>query len=181
MHDVELVGTQQQVVERDLAGHWLLTLAKAFALFGGAMFIALVVMSVVSIVSRKLGFAPITGDLELMQVGTAIGAAAFLPYCTMMGDHLKVEFFTEAARPVFRHSLDCIGSLLIALVFAVIVWRTALQVLDTREANEVTTLLAIPLWIPKAGLLPSLLLTVLCSVQLAWNHHVERRNATVAK
>ena len=72
----------------------LLALTKGLALTGGALFIGMIVLSVISIVGRKLWSAPINGDLEILQMGTGIAAAAFFPYCTLMGEHLRVEFFT---------------------------------------------------------------------------------------
>lgn len=170
MQELDFVGEPHELVEHDAMEHWLLVVAKWFALAGGALFIALVVMSLYSIIARKLGFTPVNGDMELMQMGTAVAAAAFMPYCTIMGDHLKVEFFTEHARPAIRHTLDTIGSLLIAVVFAVIAWRTGLQMMDTKEAGETSTLLSFPIWIPMAAILPSLAVAALCALHLAWDH-----------
>ena len=56
-------------------------LSIGFALAGGLVFVGLIGMSLVSIVGRKLANAPIQGDIELMQMGAAVGAAAFLPIC----------------------------------------------------------------------------------------------------
>ena len=77
------------------AGRWLDRIATWWALFGGLLFCAIVVMSIISIVGRKLFSAPIQGDMELLQMGSAIGAAAFLPLCEVYDHHIKVDAFTN--------------------------------------------------------------------------------------
>jgi hypothetical protein len=49
-------------------GRRLLVVCKAAAIAGGLVFVALVVMSIVSIIGRKLISAPVPGDVELLQV-----------------------------------------------------------------------------------------------------------------
>jgi TRAP-type C4-dicarboxylate transport system permease small subunit len=146
----------------------LLTSAKGFALVGGGLFIGLIAMSLVSIIGRKLANAPITGDVELMQVGTAVAAAAFLPLCTTLGEHLRVDFFTEFAPVAARRVLDAVSDLLLGLVALLLAWRAGLQTLDIREAAEVTPLLSIPIWLPMAGMIPSLVLVALCALARGW-------------
>lgn len=165
----DLPGDPQAIDERSVLEHILLLAAKALAIAGGIVFCALVVMSIISIVSRKIGFGPVTGDLELMQTGTSIAAGAFIPYCTIMGDHLKVEFFTDPLRPQIRSALDTIGNLLLSLVFGVLAWRTALQAIDG-IGGEVTALLGIPIWWPTALLVPCFALAAVCALHLAWGH-----------
>ena len=168
-NELDQIGAPRTVPAHDPVERLLLRAARAAALFGGATFLALVVMSMVSIIGRKLGGGPITGDVELMQIGTAIGAAAFMPYCTMLRDHLRVEFFTDKAPAAFKGGLDALAGLLLGAAFSVLSWRTGLQLLDVREAGEVTTLLAIPVWIPMALMVPSFVLAAACALHLAWD------------
>ncbi|OAN46712.1 hypothetical protein A6A04_06320 [Paramagnetospirillum marisnigri] len=148
----------------DVIDAWLNRTAEAMAWTGGITLMALVVMSLVSIISRKLGFQPVNGDVELMQMGSAIAAAAFIPLCTLRGDHLRVEFFTEGCRPEVKRKFDAVGDALLALVLAALAWRTGFQALDGRTTGEVSPLLALPLWIPVALMVPSLALTGLCAI-----------------
>jgi len=159
----EPIGLPAEMVPHDSLERTLRLVAKGFALLGGGTLIGLIAMSLVSIVGRKLANAPITGDVELMQAGTAVAAAALLPYCTIQGDHLRVDFFTEKAPAWLRRPLDGVAGLLLATVMAVLAWRTGLQALDIRDAQEVTPLLSIPLWMPVAALIPSLALTAVCA------------------
>jgi TRAP-type C4-dicarboxylate transport system permease small subunit len=155
----------------------LLAVAKAFSLAGGGLFVAMVCLSVVSIVGRKLWSAPVNGDIELLQMGTGVAAAAFFPYCTMMGEHLRVEFFTAHRSLRTRAVLDGCANLLLAAVMAVLAWRSSLQVLEIHEAGEVTVMRSIPVWIPVACLVPSLALTALCALDRAVHHVLAGRQA----
>jgi len=146
----------------------LLHAARAFALAGGALFMGMIVLSVVSIVGRKLWSAPINGDLEILQMGTGIAAAAFFPYCTLMGEHLRVEFFTGKASPKTRARLDAVANILLAIAMALLTWRTAIQVGEVHESGEVSLMRNIPIWLPELFLVPSLAMTTLCSLNRAW-------------
>lgn len=136
----------------------------AFALIGGLILLALVNMSLISIIGRKLFSTPIRGDMELMEVGAAVAIASFLPLCELRGNHLKADAFTMAAPRVVKRVLDTLAHLFCCAAASILAWRTTLQMLDSREYGDVTTLLAIPLWIPLMLIVPSLLLLALCSL-----------------
>jgi|GEM_PF-3497395 len=104
----------------DEKGNRLFALCKLFALLGGLLFLALLAMSIVSIVGRKLFSAPVVGDIELMQMGTAVASAALLGYCEMTGKHLRVDFFTGRMSMRKKAMLDGITHLMLALVAIVI-------------------------------------------------------------
>ena len=139
--------------------------AKGLAMAGGVLFIVLVIMSLVSIIGRKLGFGSITGDVEMMQAGTAVAAAAFFPYCTLIGDHLRVDIFTERLSGKTKNYLDAFCEFLLGAMVILLAWRTFLSALHLHETGDYTTLLGLPLWIPVVAMVPSLVLTALCS---AW-------------
>ncbi len=146
--------------DRDPVEHFLVIYGKIMAISGGVIFIGLILMSLVSIIGRKLGFGSVNGDIELMQAGTAIAATAFLPYCTLLGEHIKVEFFTENMTPRLKRFIDGIAELLFAGMATILAWRTALSAIDTYESQEVTTLVSLPLWIPTALLVPGVTLMI---------------------
>jgi len=164
------MGMPHDLVEHDKVEHYLILSGKAMAISGGMLFIALIVMSLVSIIGRKLGFGSVNGDIELMQAGTAVAATAFLPYCTLLGEHIKVDFFTENMRDSLKRPIDGIAEVLFMLVSAVLVWRTVLSTFATYESQEVTTLVSLPLWIPTALLVPGLFLMMICAAYRAFAH-----------
>ncbi|MDF3931407.1 TRAP transporter small permease [Pseudomonas citronellolis] len=139
-------------------------LALGFAYLGGALLLALVGMSLVSIVGRKLWSAPITGDMELLEMGAAVAIAAFLPLCEIRNNHIRVEMFSNWMPLAARRALDALAHLLFALVAGVLAWRTALQALEAHANQDSSTLLALPHWIPLALVVPSLALLGLCAL-----------------
>lgn len=168
MHDP--MGIPHELQERDALEHYLIMMGKAMAISGGMLFIALIIMSLVSIIGRKLGFGSVSGDIELMQAGTAVAATAFLPYCTLLGEHIKVDFFTENLRDSLKRPIDGVAEVLFAIVSAILTWRTVLSAIATYESHEVTTLVSLPLWIPTALLVPGLALMAVCALYRAYAH-----------
>ena len=148
-------------------GRWgrrLHLLTRTFAVAGGAGFIGLVLMSLVSIVGRKLAAAPIPGDIEIMQMGGAVAAAAMLPFCEMERHHLRVDFFTTRLSQSAKHALDALSHLLLALVAALVAWRTAAGALSLREAGESSMMLLWPVWTVVATLVPSFVLLAMAGL-----------------
>lgn len=162
MHDPE--GFPHELVEHDRIEHYLILVGKTMALSGGVLFIGLILMSLVSIIGRKLGFGSVNGDIELMQAGTAVAAMLFLPYCTLLGEHIKVDFFTENMRPPLKRVIDGCAEILLVGGAAILSWRTVLAALSAHESQEVTTLVELPIWIPIALLVPSLILMTICAL-----------------
>ena len=153
-----------QIAERGLYRRALHYTAQGFALAGGLVLIALINMSLISIIGRKLFAQPIRGDIELMEIGASIAIAAFLPMCELRGMHIKVDTFTMKLPAGIQRALDTLGHLLCMAAALVLAWRTALQLLDNQEYGDVSTLLSIPMWIPLAFIVPSLILLALCSL-----------------
>src|SRR5574343_43396 len=166
MHDP--MGLPHELVEHDRVEHWLIVASKAMAVSGGVLFLALIGMSLVSIIGRKLGFGSVNGDIELMQAGTAVAATAFLPYCTLLGEHIKVDFFTESMRDSLKRPIDGVAELLLGGVSVLLAWRTILSAVATYESQAVTTLVSLPLWLPTALLVPGIVLMSVCGFYRAF-------------
>jgi TRAP-type C4-dicarboxylate transport system permease small subunit len=142
-------------------GRWLLRLAEWFALAGGAIFVAIAIMSVGSIASRALFSKPLSGDYELVQVGCAVFVALCLPICQLRYANIIVDFFTTRLSNAAQRKLDAFGALLLALVMTLIAWRLLAGTLTMRESGETTTILAWPVWMTYAAMLPGVVLTAL--------------------
>ncbi|MEG0862338.1 MAG: TRAP transporter small permease [Pseudomonas sp.] len=142
----------------------LLWVTQGFAMTGGVLLVGLIVMSMVSIIGRKLFSLPVRGDMELVEVGASIAIAAFLPLCELRGTHIKVDALTSWLPALARNTLDCIGHLLCCAAAWILAWRTWLQMLESREFGDSTTLLSFPLWIPLLLIVPSLVLLGLCAL-----------------
>jgi len=142
-------------------------LARAFALAGGAVLVAMTGMSVVSITGRTVLGRPLAGDFELVQVGCAAAVAAFLPYCQLRRGNIIVDFFTARASPRTQAGLDALGALLLAAVMGLLAWRTAAGMLTIKAAGEITMIVGFPVWLGYAAIVPSLALTALVGLATA--------------
>jgi TRAP-type C4-dicarboxylate transport system permease small subunit len=158
-------------------GRKLLALSKAAAVGGGLVFVALVVMSIVSIVGRKLASAPVPGDVELLQVCSAFAASAFFAYCHLNQGDVKVDFFTHNMKAAHVHLLDAIGSLLMGLFGALIAWRACLGALSVKASGETTMILGWPLWIGQMLMIPGFVLLAAAGLYMAGWHWRMRRGA----
>lgn len=136
-----------------------------WAMAGALLFCAIVLLSIVSIVGRKLFAAPIEGDMELLMMGAAIGSAAFLPLCELDDHHIRVDALTNWLPARGRAVLDAFAHGLLMLGAALIAWRTTLYAIETHENFEVSPLQLIPVWQPVLLLVPSFVLLGLAALQ----------------
>lgn len=162
-------------------GRGLMALSKAAAVAGGLVFVALVVMSIVSIVGRKLASAPVPGDVELLQVCSAFAASAFFAYCHLNQGDVKVDFFTHNMRAATVHFLDALGSLLVGLFGALIAWRAYAGALSVKESGETTMILGWPLWIGQMLMVPGFVLLACAGLYMAAWHWGMRRSASAVE
>ena len=139
-------------------------LARWCAYAAGVVLTAMAMMSAYSIVGRAVTGKPIQGDFELVQVGCAICVGLFLPICQLRGGNIIVDFFTSRASDRTRGMLDTIGALLVAVMMALITWRTGVGMLSTKAAGETSMIMGVPLWWGYAGMLPGLAVTVLAAL-----------------
>jgi TRAP-type C4-dicarboxylate transport system permease small subunit len=159
----------------------LMAISKALAIAGGLVFVALVGMSIVSIVGRKLISAPIPGDVELLQVCSAFASACFFAYCHLNQGDVKVDFFTHHMKPSRVHFLDTIGSLMVGLFGALIAWRACAGALTVKEAGETTMILGLPLWVGQMLMVPGFVLLAVAGFYMARWHWRWRRADLAAR
>jgi TRAP-type C4-dicarboxylate transport system permease small subunit len=164
------VNPQREAPGFGPAGRGLLAASKVLALAGGVVFLALVAMSVVSIVGRKLASSPVQGDVEMLQMSAAFACAAFFAYCHLIGGDVKVDFFTSRLAPRTLHLLDAFGSLLYTLVAAALTWRALAGALVVRASNETSVILGWPLWIAQIMMVPGFLLMTLAGLYMLGIH-----------
>lgn len=148
-------------------GRALRLAAEAFALAGAAVLTAIALMCVWSIVGRWLFASPVQGDFELVQLGTAVCVAAFLPYCQLRRGNIIVDFFTNRASPRARGLMDALGALLLAAVLAVVAWRTGAGALSVKAAGETSMIRGLPVWLSYALMVPSFALGAIVALYTA--------------
>lgn len=139
---------------------WIAALCRLFAAIGGAVLVAMMLMTVASVVRRTVLGAPIPGDFELVELGSAVAIFCFLPWCQVSGGNVLVDFFTSKSSPRGNHLLEAAGDLLYLLIAALLAWRLFHGAAEMREYGEQTMVLRVPLWWSFPVILPAMLLLV---------------------
>lgn len=156
-----MISGQPGALERFERG--VFAASRVWALMGGLVLLAVMLMTVLSVAMRAvLGF-PILGDFELVEMGTAIAVFAFLPYCQQARGNVVVDVFTQKAPARMNAVLAATGSLLLTLFAVLLLWRMAWGGWDFYRYDEETTNLGIPRWWAFPPILVSLALWALVS------------------
>lgn len=136
---------------------WLI---EVWALLGGVLLLAIALMNTWSVASlAALGF-PVPGDFEMVEMGVAIAAFAFLPYCQLTGANVTADIFTARASPRWVAAFAVLAALAPTLFSVILIWRMWAGMLSYRSYGEVTTILNIPVWTAYPPMLVSLALLV---------------------
>ena len=146
-------------------------LIRVWALIGGLLLIAVVMLNAISILADILFNKPFPGDFELTELGVGIAAFCFLPYCQLTGANVSVDIFTNRMAPFGRRLLELIGHIIVAFFAMLLLWRMSIGLADYIEYEEITGVLSIPIWWAFVPSLFSLLLLVLSSfitIQETW-------------
>ena len=144
--------------------------AQAFALAGSAMACSAALLVTSSITLRALTTRPIQGDVELTQFAIALAISLALPWCQLRGANIIVDFFTQGMSARQTRRLDGFGALLVALLCALLAWRTSVGAISVWQATETSMILGLPMWWVYASLAPGLALTALVALVQAGLH-----------
>jgi TRAP-type C4-dicarboxylate transport system permease small subunit len=151
-------------------GQVLLLVAKVWAVAGGLLFVGLVLMSIVSIVGRKLFSAPVPGDIEVLQMLAAAACASFFAYCHLSQGDVKVDFFTASASKKVNHLLDALGSGLLFLVAAILTWRIYIGASETLGYGETSAIVGWPVGWAQMAMVPGFALLALSGLYMSLCH-----------
>ncbi|MCO5119293.1 MAG: TRAP transporter small permease [Burkholderiaceae bacterium] len=143
---------------------WLRRIIRGWALAGGALLLLLAVATTWSAIGAALFGRPLPGEVELAELGVAIAAFSFLPYCQLIGANVSADIFTTGAGPRTVAVLKAISGM-VAFGFALLLlWRMNAGLADYRRYEEITTILRIPIWIVFVPALASLALLAIASL-----------------
>ncbi len=151
-------------------GRLLFCVSKMSAVLGVLVFVALVTMSIVSILGRKLAATPVPGDMEILQMAAAFASTSFFAYCHLNGGDMKVDFFTARLSTSTQHRLDAIGSLLMGLLGWLLTWRSGAGCVSLYQSGETSMVLGWPVWVAYALMLPGFFLLGLAGFYMAGVH-----------
>lgn len=144
-------------------------LAHGMALIGGAVLVALVVMTTLSIIGRTvnkflhadffdtqltalsqflldLGVGEINGNYELLEAGIAFAIFSFLPVCQFYGAHATVDIFTSVMPERINRWIVAFWEVVLAAVILLIIWRLYGGLERYFGNGETTFFLQFPLW-----------------------------------
>jgi TRAP-type C4-dicarboxylate transport system permease small subunit len=117
---------------------------RPLAIAGGFLMIAVAVMVTISVVMRWLINQSVPGDIELVQIGTAISVFAFLPICQSRRGNIMVDTFTLRLPRQAQTMLDALWDIAYAGIAAIIAWRLGVGAWDTIRSNTVSMMLGLP-------------------------------------
>jgi len=137
---------------------------EVWALLGGLLLLAIALMTSYSSSAGWLVGKPLPGDVELVEMLTAVSVFMFLPYCQITGANVTADLFTQGASPRTVALLELLGAV-VALAFSVLLlWRMYEGLLDYRQYVETTTILKVPIWYAYLPALASLALLAAAAV-----------------
>ena len=129
-------------------------LARLCAVLAGLLMTAITLVTCGNLILRNTTGDSLPGAFELTAVATGAAIALFMPLCQVRRGNIIVDFFTENLSASINDALDRIGALVLAGVFALLAWRTAIGGLSAYKANSLTMLMGVPEWIVYAAMVP---------------------------
>lgn len=145
-----------------------LRLSQAMALAGGAMLLALVLLTCLSILGRELnevlqsdllggtaaarwlvrdvGVGAIAGDFELLEAGMAFTIFAFLPLTQITAGHAVVDLFADRLPEGARRWLMALIEAVFAAVLILIAAQLWSGMVSKLASGQVTLRLQFPVW-----------------------------------
>ncbi len=149
------------------AGRLIERAIRLTALAGGLLLAALAGMQVTSIVLRAVISKPIPGDFELIQIGSAVVVFCFLPMALYYRHNFAVTLFSDRLPVRARRGLRALGSILLLVIAALILWRTAIGGSDLRAVGEHTMVLQFRLWWAFIPIVVALVVLVVAAIAAA--------------
>lgn len=130
----------------DLVGRVLYQIAKWLAILGGVLLCAMAALTTISVAGRAALSAPISGDFELVAIGTGLAVFAFLPWCQIVRGNVLVDFFMIKAPVRVQVLSDIAGGLLYLSIATLLTWRLIFGAIDMYRYNELTMTINFPRW-----------------------------------
>ena len=158
------------------------SLARLCAIVAGILLTAITIMTCVSLIGRNTTGASLVGDFELTGVAAGAAIALFMPFCQIRRGNIIVDFFTAKLSHQTNAGLDRVGALLLALVFALLAWRTVLGGINSYSTNSETQILGWPEWTVYAAMVPPFVLTSgigLCQACFGFSEGPDAREAHI--
>ena len=116
------------------------------AIAGGALALGVAFLVTVSVGRRWLGFQPIPGDFEFVQMATAVSIFSFLPYCQLRHGNIAVDTFTSWLPARGNALIDAFWDVVYAAMMALIAWCLFNGASDMYRNGTTTMVLGLAVW-----------------------------------
>lgn len=142
-------------------------LAKFCAILAGVLLTGITLMTCGSLIGRNTVGVSIVGAFELTGVAAGAAIALFMPICQARGGNIIVDFFTARASRRAQSAMDRAGAFILALIFALLAWRSTLGGLNSYSYNSETQIMGFPEWVVYAIMVPAFVLAGLIALHQA--------------
>lgn len=136
-------------------------LAKLCAILAGVLLTGITLLTCGNLIARNTTGDSMAGAFELTAMASGAAIALFMPLCQLRQGNIIVDFFTEKFSDAFNAKLDKLGSFILASVFILLAWRTALGGLNVYDSHSETQIMGFPEWVVYASMVPPFVLTAL--------------------
>ena len=143
---------------------FLETLARFCAVLAGLMLTVITLMTCASLLGRNTIGWTVQGDFELTGLAAGAAIALFMPLCQFKRGNIIVDFFTAKASDATNARLDRFGALLMALMMALLAWRSVIGGLNAFKTQSTSMMMGFPEWIAYAFIVPPLALTAVIAL-----------------
>jgi TRAP-type C4-dicarboxylate transport system permease small subunit len=121
-------------------------LYRPAALLGGAILVAVLLLTVLDVVLRRTRGAAVPGVFELTELAMAAIAFLGLAQAQQRGEHIAIDLLYERLPPAGRRGLDGLGHLVSLLVAGAVAWQLLVHLHRVRAGGEVTAVLGLPVY-----------------------------------
>ncbi len=133
-------------------------LVKWWAYLGGGFFLAIVFLTVFSVLSNFLFASPLTGLEDLVGIFMGMAVAMSVPYGELRKTHLRVDILQPYLSTDFKKTTTAVVKVFLITVSSFFIVFNFLGLLQTRADDLLSNILGLRLWYFYAPLLFSLLL-----------------------
>jgi len=132
----------------DFLATGLRRLVRLTAGVAGVSLLAMVAVTCVDVVMRKLGH-PLPGAYDMVKIAAGVTIACALPYTTAVKGHVAVEYFYHRLGRRGRVVADTLIRLPIMALFSLFTWHLLAYGTKLRASGEVSMTLQWPVfWVP---------------------------------
>ncbi len=117
-------------------------LNKMLTLTGGALLVAMILLTCANIVSRQV-YVPIPGTFELMGYMGAVVTAFALGYTQFTNGHISVDVLVNAYPKPLKRFISIINHGICCIFFFIASWYIVQKALTLKNANELSETLKI--------------------------------------